>query len=240
MYPSWIMFSLNCVFCGSFISHHTIETSGNGLAFFLTRIIFNMAPQLTMGLRLLCYHCCHSRVSQIPQRFEMARLHGTPPANTCSCQFGKLVIAQNMGESPRPGWGLLGRIVSGWKCSSEITLRLLYCALCCGFMIFDIQNMGCWMIKVWMPVYCDSSETRVLLSLFLPSLFLATYIYQHHWRHNLKCWTFWASYLKCPLKTFCVPASVPLRGHRALLALRLILFIIPLLKSFWRQCVVDH
>ena len=55
------------------------------------------------------------------------------------------------------GGGVFGRIMSRWKFSSKITLRALYCTLCCGFMIVNIQNMGRWMINVWMPFHSDSS-----------------------------------------------------------------------------------
>lgn len=58
--PIMIHILIQLLFCGSLISHHTIETSRNGIAFFLTCIVFNMAPQLTMGPCLMHYHCCHS------------------------------------------------------------------------------------------------------------------------------------------------------------------------------------
>jgi hypothetical protein len=87
-------------------------------------------------------------IFQIPVRSEVARVHENPPVNTCECQFGKFVIAQNMWGSPRMHGAFFGRIISRWKFSSEITLRPLYCPQCCGFLIFDTQNTGCRMISL--------------------------------------------------------------------------------------------
>lgn len=65
------------------------------------------------------------------------------------------------------GGGVFGRIMSRWKFSSKITLRALYCNLCCGFMIVNIQNMGRWMINVWMPVHSDSSGNTSFAQTYL-------------------------------------------------------------------------
>ena len=65
------------------------------------------------------------------------------------------------------GGGVFGRIMSRWKFSSKITLRALYCTLCCGFMIVNIQNMGRWMINVWMPVHSDSSGNTSFAQTYL-------------------------------------------------------------------------